>query len=513
MKQYIIAILACSLLGLTGCYNDDSTLATEESLLNDIVIADLPAMTAIAFNTVLEIQPKISGYPEEELSYAWYIYGDGLDIENGFRTVQISTEKDLSYEVNLRKGAYTLVLEVTHSTTGYAMQKEMSLTVSTNFSQGFYILKEDAAGNTELDIYNSDNDLLLTDILKGSLGEAFKGAPRNLNIIYDKAYVDPEDASSGYTTMAVVSTEDNEVACFRTEDMLKVFDRSNLLYGGMSGDEEPYCMASASYSNFYFSSKGVRVDYGSMFGSEFATGIMSYPVGSGSSKFIQACDGNGLLYWDQQNHRLMFVDGFGSAVDEVSYDGNEIIWDNVEALATGWNHLVGVNTLWYLFEDNNGERYLVFIDTYQKVTEVRRLNNSLHLAQANLFAGDALTSYSLYAVHNNKLYRYSLDPTGTETELTVTGLPSGDIVFISDIFFSSYFNYFAIGVQNGNKYTLCLYEIRGGQPYGSPLYTTTGEGKLKDVRYVSQSIPFFVPNYYAFTNYAVMYGMGPDFPY
>ena len=43
--------------------------------------------------------------------------------------------------------------EATATANGYAATAEMKLSVSTTFSQGFYILKETADGNTELDVY------------------------------------------------------------------------------------------------------------------------------------------------------------------------------------------------------------------------------------------------------------------------------------------------------------------------------------------------------------------------
>ena len=71
-----------------------------------------------------------------------------------------------------------------------------------------------------------------------------------------------------------------------------------------------------------------------------------------------------------------------------------------------------------------------------------------------------------------------------------------------------------IGTQAGDNYALYMYEIQGGQPYGEPVHVVKGNGKIKQVRYVSQSITWaMIPNYYAFTDYASMFGMGPDFPY
>ena len=44
------------------------------------------------------------------------------------------------------------------------------------------------------------------------------------------------------------------------------------------------------------------------------------------------------------------------------------------------------------------------------------------------------------------------------------------------------FDNIVIGTQKENTYTVYLYNIRGGQPYGEPIDQFSGEGKLKSVR-------------------------------
>lgn len=509
MKRYFVIVLVYCLSLLTACFKDDTVVATDESIIDDITITGLKDTTVIAFSTLLELEPEVTGYTEDELTYAWYVYGGELPVEGGYRTVKIADTKKLSYQVDLKQGSYTLVFEATHKENGYTALSEMGLKVSTAFSQGFYILKETAEGKTDLDLYNNDSKEFMSNVLEITQGEALMGAPRELGVLYGKAYVDPETAEAGGATVLFVASGENEMACFRTEDMMKVFDRSTILFDEMAADEVPYCVATTSMWNFYFSSKGVRGDTPS--GSSLvggATGKLGFPEGEGASMFIQACDGSGLLYWDENVHRLRYCD---SSIEEVEYFGSEINWDEVSPVATGWNHLAGVNTLWYIFEDFTGQRYLVFVDTKHTVTEVRRLDPDSHLAQADLIAGNGLTSYSIYMVHNNQLWMYSLED-GAEVALSPTSLPAGEITYLVDLYFSSSFDYLVIGLQNGNEYVLYMYQIEGGQPYGAPEHIIQGEGKVKKVRYVSQS-DLFMPNYYAFTDYAAMYGMGPDFPY
>ena len=57
--------------------------------------------------------------PEEQLSYAWYLYSNE-NSEGRYKNYLITSGKEPDYEVNLPSGTYTLVFEVTNTETGYA---------------------------------------------------------------------------------------------------------------------------------------------------------------------------------------------------------------------------------------------------------------------------------------------------------------------------------------------------------------------------------------------------------
>ena len=285
----------------------------------------------------------------------------------------------------------------------------------------------------------------------------------------------------------------------------------------MDEDEVPYAMVTVNGSNLLFSNKGVRRDDlgGGMFASEYSVGKLGYPVGKGTSMFIQAYNGKNLSFWSEETHRLMYTSG--SAMEEIKYkdgyDGIKIDWEQATPVASGWNHRAGTNTIWYMFDVAGTGRYVVVVQPGGNIDQVIRLDASLHLAKADVIAGNALTSTSIYGIDDNRLYRYSLTE-GTETSaLPVEGLPAGTITYMADLFYGSSFDYIVIGTQNGDEYTLLMYKITGGQPSGKPVHTVTGTGILKKVCYACPLRDYASPNYYAFTKYAELYGMGPDFPY
>ena len=232
MRQIIFILwIVFTLVGLASCFEDESSLG---GTLGKIEIEKLRDTTIISYSgNRLEIRPVIvSDYTEEQLAYVWYMFNtkyneyssDGLP--EGYRDCPVAEGRDLSYEVNLAPGTYTFVLEVT-AKDGYVQTSTMNLSVSTNFSDGFYVLKETAAGGTELDIVTKDG--LTADLLTARLGTPLQGTPANLSVIYYQSYINEETQKMAAANMVHVFTGKDYLG-LRSEDLAPVFDRTNLLF-------------------------------------------------------------------------------------------------------------------------------------------------------------------------------------------------------------------------------------------------------------------------------------------
>lgn len=83
MKKYIVLFVLFTLIGLVACYDDDSSLGTNE--IGDITIRTLEDASIISYSgNKLVREPKIeTTYPEDQLAYAWYIYKE--DQDEGFQ--------------------------------------------------------------------------------------------------------------------------------------------------------------------------------------------------------------------------------------------------------------------------------------------------------------------------------------------------------------------------------------------------------------------------------------------
>ena len=95
--------------------------------------------------------------------------------------------------------------------------------------------------------------------------------------------------------------------------------------------------------------------------------------------------------------------------------------------------------------------------------------------------------------------------------MSVASLPAGTVTYMANLFYETAFDYLVIGVQNGGKYTVAMYEMQGGQPFGEPKHTFEGTGILKKLCYAIPMSDYspMSPNLYAF-----LYDWAsPTFPY
>ncbi len=493
-----LLIGAVGVMGFTACYDDDSSMG---SGFTDITLGELTDQTAISYiGQVVEVHPTVEGYSDSDLDYAWYIFQEveGEEYEEGYRQNKIADTKDLSYEVNLSSGNYTLVFEATERKTGLVRTATMKLSVSTSFSRGYYLLKETADGQTELDMINENG--VAGDLMTNTLGAPLSGKPRNLSVVYATEYIDRETNETASATMLHLFTEQNEYRAFRTEDLVQTFNQDQLFYSGaMSASEQPAAMFNVMFCICYLSNTGARgyTANGSM-GYTPGTGRFGYPVGGGASKFAQYdAGGYAMLYWNEPDHALYSIDyniTSGSPVD--NYSGEDFP-ANLSCIASGINYVAWSYTYWFLCEQaSTHDRYLLLASSSYGIDQIIKIESDLHLAKSSVVAGNVFDAGYIYSAEGDKVYAYSWE-TGSEMEVPLPGFTSGEeITYLSCPFLnlgsmndmSQNFSDFVVATKKGSGYKVYLYHenvMNGGVPIGNPEVVAGENGVIRCMRYVS----------------------------
>lgn len=499
-NRYLVGSLLFFLLSMTACYEDDSTWGTET--IPDIEIGKFRDTSIVSYNgNKLEVIPDVTTtYPDETLSYAWYYYS-GADnssleegLKDGYRTRRICETKDLSYEVNLPSGTYTFILEVKTSMNSYVRTESMKVSVTTPFSGCFYVLKETADGNTELDLLNAGE--MTVNVLTEMTGAPMKGKPVNMNYIFNQSYLDDESLDYKATkAMYLFSEEDTRV--FETENFREVLNRNTLFYEGVQSDEHPRTVLNALVM-VLLTDKGFYTSQPADFSS--CSGKYGMPIGVGGSKHVQ---GMGMImgmmsfvFWSEAEHHLYFTDFNGQGSTLLEYELPENVAEaNLSCVGSGQNVVGDNERVWFLTEDAaTGKRYLLILEGgASAVTEVRSLDASLNIAQADIIAGNGLSSTVIYAVNDNVLWAYDL-VTAKEFEIPLPGVSSGETIsYVSnqymnaDSFSDDSYNFddLVVGTYDNGKYKLYIYdELSGGAPQRAVI-PYEGTGRVQSVRFAT----------------------------
>lgn len=496
MKSKIGFILIVLALGMAACFDDDSTLGTHT--IGDIKIGELRDTTIVSFmGNVLALAPEVvTDYDEATLEYAWYLVDNAENtVDNGYRANQIAETKELSYEVNLASGDYTVIFEVTATENNYTQTASMSLHTATSFSEGYYILKETADGNTDVDVYGING--LSEDVISGLYGEAVQGRPTNIAVTYNQSYIDEETQEMASTNMVSVFTDANKYRGFRTEDMARIFDETTIRFDGLEDGEVPYTSVRATAMNFLLTSEGVyAVNIRDV---EPSSGKVGLPAtgGSGASKYIIPNSDyyENFYYWNNEAHSLYVTDANALSVMPVDYDKGNVNEANLICLACGFNGNGVDETTGFVLEDQTtGERYLYFEANLGGIN-IRKLDSDLHISHGEIVAFNGVSGTYIYSVDNNQVFAYNWNE-DTEISVSLPDLPSSEtITYLSNQYWqeglfgdpSNNFDDLVIVTQNGNDYKIYLYKtLIGGVPERNQApEIIEGTGKVKSVRFAS----------------------------
>ena len=498
-KSFAVAMTLClaTALCFTSCTNDDSTEAMKDPGNISISGIDKEGYTAVSYcGNYLDIKPEVkSSFDKSELKYEWLLYknsennklndshydiyhGTGKDFDIG-KIELISTSQDLHYEVNLQPEEYTLALRVT-APNGIQTYEETILQTITTLSDGYYILKETADGNTDFDMCMDGDKAMSENIISAVQGKPMKGKPLTMGVAFNHSYTD-NDGEFKACNLVSATTESGNFKAFSTNDFSEIFNRTNMLYAGSLDDDEiPYGFSNGVFSIFFTTSKGIRSQYASSTSGAGSGMYGDSPIKSGSRFFV---GGNYCtVVWDEKGESFYYSDYNGSTFP------TEIIYPGFKCLDCGRN---SADQAFFILEDATGARKLITISmTFagaSLASDVDLLPDS-HIGKAADFTVCYSGASFIYCLDGNKIYTYNL-VNGEETELSFSGFdPNEKISYISCNAYGYAKNMrLIIGTQNDKQYTLRFYPMIGGKPDGNPDITCRGTGYVKSVRHTSIS--------------------------
>lgn len=509
---YVIGVVA----GLFfSCYDDKGNYDYEE--FAGIKIEGIQdEYSVISYKDTLHISPKIT--PEDEYEYLWTInesYTDMPSMGEGFPPDTIGMEKELKSVINYNNGHYDLTLKVTSKKTGYAVYYNTKLVTQSVYSRGFYVLKETADGNTEVDIHTENG--VSENLLEKNLGKVFEGRPVSMGLMFVYCYVNPETGEYVAPRALSVSSE-KDLKIFNLNDMGVVYNYEDMFYGAVP-QKSPLYLYPNFYTIVYLSGEGICTNYQDGLNLPSA-GKFGTPVvidkGCRPSRHMIVGENYHSYLFDELNQRFLALDHNGTPhfFDEKNADGsvnqhspNAVPKDN-RLLFFGINS----NSGFALFEkqQNTQDRYLYnlkVVSGYANPIEKVDTIDVPKMKEATVFGNNVNTSTVLYYGVGDELYLYEIGQK-RESRLNLEGFDGGEITYISNRYWLNEtdkgytFDYLVVGTYKDGKYHIYMYNTVGGIPSGKPVQILEGVGKVVKVHYNS---PYMTSNAGDTPNYPVSF--------
>ncbi|MDR0766693.1 MAG: hypothetical protein LBF09_07160 [Odoribacteraceae bacterium] len=500
MKNAHLIIICSFFFLLASCYEDKGNYTYVPVSGIEISGIDESYILVTGVDTLRLSPTLVTDYPEADLDYRWVIArgtNSGNTVSDKFTYDTIHHQRHLVFPVIESPGVYYLYCRVINRVNGYSAFAKAVLEVGTLYNRGHYILKETDGGDTELDLLLEDGQLL-TDILQTTQGAPLPGAPRSLGMLYSKSLVEPDTMVKVKNHCLGVITYSGQAVVYRAFDMYRAFDHHSLFFE--EPVDVPYRFYTSAYFCEYLSSAGLYAEHNAGILTAGSTiGKYSFPetdLAGGSDYWAFSVNLWGAVYWDETHHRIAYSNPNGMAYELTSNDF-PVPGPDHDCLFIG---KYGPDVIRALFRDNVTGEYSLYTVTiaYMRgtpaITGVQPLPSPGPWVEAPLKAANEVTANIIYFVHDNKLHYHDV-ANNVDHPIDLPALPVGaTITHVANRHFNftdaPAFDYFSIATYANGHYTLQEYNMIGGIPTGDPVFTATGSGRVKQVKYLAPNASY-----------------------
>lgn len=526
MIRKILSILLTAAVA-TACFEDKGNYNYHE--IDRVTISGIDELyPKTAYVDVLTIEPEIrSVINASTYSFLWTIHKElttSWGDYSSIKTDTIGTERILNYPVNRKSGRYTVILRVTNNESGLETYHTTTLEVTTQFSRGFYLLK-DKQGATDLDIHLPGGEVI-GDVLELSLGSPILEKPISLGLNPVYSYVN-EKAAYEVASVLTLCTE-QDVRILKIEDMSVIYDHVSMFFGEVPSDRPAY----ASFNTFgmlYMSSEGCFFSMQAPEWGMYGAGKFGYPAIVDDNGPDMGCSPNGnalnaassFFFFDEKNGRFLQCDFNGgmhiysdlnASNQPMPYNPNGITY---KLKYLGLERITTAHYGYAVFEDPTlpGKHYLYNIylsgwDYSNPILSVTTVPSGSLLNQATIMATNELTVRVIYFVTGNKLYMYDCS-TNSEELLNLSGTAADEeITFVKNLYWTyskeqaEYrMDHLVVATYKAGHYKVYLYNMTGGKPNGAPVKLLEGDGgRIRQVQYISPRMDSSTDMYYPLSN-------------
>lgn len=486
MKYIFIGILL--LMAATSCYKDLGNY--DYGTKTAIQIDSIKNLYEVYSGDSLHIVPEITSC-SEVVSYEWSMY-DSLQQVAEVRV--LSTEKELHDLIVLPQGVYKMEYKVTDAD-GYTQIASSIVSVITEFSEGFYVLKE-VEGNSDLDLYPT-KAAPMPDLMFNLFEERLQGLPQDLFIAPNHRYIDDTLAKQSEYVIYPITTE--ETRMIKLSDMETLFNYEDFFYQLPAEKEQPGYFVYGTLAFTLLTDHNVYT-YNAMAGwpSGKYNDHSAYPNGCTAlqpAPYVSTSMLGDVSLYDNLNGQFLYVSQFGGLMQFKSEADRPISPFGLNCNMVYMRQPKGGGTAYAVMENKeNGERYIFTLDKLNNsnanpIAKVDTLLAENHIYEAENFTVSEGGVFMFYNV-GNQLYSYEI-ATGNELPLNLN-LDGENICMIDYLYClkSPAWHKFIVATSNGERYKLYLFEANTGNlpDLSVPPTIYEGTGKPKAIHYVNTTV-------------------------
>ncbi len=459
----------------------------------------------VAYVDRLVLDPQISSSkPGATFEYFWAVYE--TNVQGYAPTLDtIATTKALDYLVDLTPKGWVLVFGAKNTQTGYQQVVTATLSVSTLFTRGWYVLKDDGS-NTDVDLFSTPTSIIpaerFDNVFSQINGRKLQGTARFMALFTNyRTFVTGMNANT--RVLAFASSQDASVSELATLGVTNDFDG---MFYEAPAIRAPMAFASDVVQAIYVMNDGkIHLIYTmSANVGKFGAPMMINPQNSPyriSKFFLQALQ-NGPTLFDEisssfvkapvsGNNFIRFTD---AATTQVSANNN-----NLTCLYMG-QKVPNPNSGFGVFQDKSNPASRMILQITPTNTAFNVVKDELSPEEkaynANMYTLLNGDENMMYMVVGNEIWSRNLSNRFEQLQYTV---PAGEqITYIRHRKHteSGYaHNYVMIGTHSGGNYKVRMFEKTAGNLHANPVFTLEGQGRVGDVLYVSPSVNNFTfPN-------------------
>ncbi len=518
-------ILLISLL--SSCFSDIGNY--NYTSLDEIIIEEVPEGLGdlILFEDTIRINPVAylgNNKKPGNFNYYWSLKeGTGSTA----KMIRFSEEKNLVFPVH-QAGEISLMLEVENKETGIIRFKTISANGTSRMSNGYYLLKENSNGTTDVDMIGFDSEtgesVIFANLLESTFDTPLEGSPVALDY-WGYRYEDFESASLvAIPSIRIISEKDAVVI---NPDKFEIVSRFDDLFLGdapstrniqafksiqkntiLINDGKAYCFVN------YYSEISNNTEYKEFGGNKFYPALLgdynlseniSWPVYDNGASFLTYDNKSGLFkYIIASALKPQDVKERSTSYFKEPLNANLLFMESTATGAYAFN-------VYALLQDKQYPDSLLLIDMYLNDLNQGyvKQNNRTKLDAKNYLIDNASHRcvhqllQTIYFSIGDKLYKHNPENNTEELLMTFNGNEITHLDVINEWYtlpegklFEMEYVKMIVATQQGDNYNFMKFDMNNDIPSLEPIFSETGSGKITDYMYIKPStLPAWVRTY------------------